>query len=1145
MNNQRIIDLHSIDTRYLRSAQLERDFHDPSALSGYCVTPETSKNLKRLSRSFRSESSQRAWRITGDFGSGKSSFALVLANLLSRTTKDLPTQIRPLRNDLDLPSNAPKLLPVLITGARESLSQAVLRALSSALSESADGRLKMPAMQQLQDLAKQPDVEDRVVVSSIEKTASELVEKTHFGGIVLIIDELGKFLEYAALHPEKQDVYFLQALSESATRSKTSPFTVIGLLHQGFAVYADKLSDSSQKEWEKVAGRFEEIVFNQPLNQVALLLFNALKVDENRIPRGWKTEVKDTMSEVVDLGLYGPDAAKTALQKLAPGLYPLHPTVLPILTKFFRRFGQNERSLFSFLLSSEPFALKDFSNQPATIYSIYRLSNFYDFAAQNFGHRLSSQSFRSHWNHIDAIIRSATEEPDTIQNILKTIGILNVVESNELIPTKELISIALGVPKDLDEDLTTLTKRGLLFNRGRRGYSLWPHTSVNLEQAYQEATESTPGTTPIAEVARARLDVRPVVARRHYIETGNLRHCTVQYMTVSEFVAACKNESLEHKHPADGLIILVLCESGDEQAEATKAAAKIAGNEQLLIAISPSLDVLNGISQDLERWHWIERHTPELKDDRFAATEVSRQIVTIAHVLDARLEDYIGFRKPQPSDSKYKITWYCDGKEITSLNRGEALQSFLSNHFDHLFPDAPKISNELINRQAISSAAAAARQQLFKRVLNNAGEPFLGLPEDKAPPEKSMYLSVLAASNIHIEAKEHWTLVVPEEGDDTDPLSVSPSLNQVISILDQQPDAKVRVDLIRDELRSPPYGVRDGLIPVFLSVALKIFDAELAVYEDGVFQPEIEENLMMRLSKRPETFEFQLCRLNGFRKDLLEEFAAILKSESATQSTLLSVVRPLCLFIDQLPDYSKQTENVSPEAIALRSAILSAKEPADLIFNTAPAALGFPKLDQNNTDVERLAASLKATITELRRAYTELQDRMVAFILKSSSIAASTIEEWRELHAETAESLVVEITDNDLRAFCIKLIDEHTPTPDWFESLGSFLTRCPPSRWRDKHEQEFVNKFRELYGKFNRVHSTHFEKGRKLSEDSIRLAITERSGLEHDRVIRLNRTEAKQVKALTGKVREVLAEHPELTEATLSKILWETLSNKS
>lgn len=1140
MSEMLINDLINISSRYLRSTQLERDFNSPESLAGYCVTPETKRHLKRLAKGFSVNSSHRAWRVTGDFGSGKSSFALVLANLISRQASELPKEIRPLQSELNLPKNSPKLLPILITGTREPLTIAVLRALLEALTKSVDGRKLQSAKTLIEELLAEPNVEDRKIIRAIETVTKELVSKKEFGGIVLIIDELGKFLEYAALHPERQDVYFLQSLGESATRSGLNQITVIGLLHQGFAVYADKLSDSSQREWEKVAGRYEELGFNQPLNQVALLLASALQVDTDELPRGWKGRTQQSMVDAVELGMYGLDTGKTALRDLAPGLFPLHPTVLPVLTKFFRRFGQNERSLFSFLLSSEPYALQEFSTQKATLDTSYGLDNFYNFAAQNFGHKLSNLSFRSHWNHIDAVIRSASAESEEVQSILKVIGILNVVESPELAPTEELVSLALSHVEGMDKLLHSLTKRGILFSRGKAGYALWPHTSINLEVAYQNAIDANPSNIPIADVIRERLDVRPVVARRHYIKTGNLRHCAVRFLNVKEFTASCHEGTLKHDHPADGLISIVLCQSGDEQALAIKSAQENTSNPHTLVAISPSLDVLTGITQDLERWHWVERHTPELKDDRFAAEEVTRQIATLSQVLDARLDDYIGFRKELSLESSSRITWFSDGRMISELNEGKSLQSFLSDHFDRLFNKAPQISNELVNRHSISSAAASARQKLFTRILNNGNEKLLGLPEDKAPPEKSMYLSVLLASGIHTQTDKEWRIALPEK----DQLRVRPSLEAIISILDEQPDSKVRVDKIRDRLRSAPYGVRDGLIPVFYAVALNLFESELAVYEDGVFQPEIEENLMMRLAKRPETFEFQLCRLSGIRKELLSQFASVVETSQAASSTLLSIVRPLCLFIDQLPDYTQQTSDLSKRAIALRTAIKAAREPAHLIFTAIPKALGFEDLGNDKTDPRKLSSCLEQTLKELRRAYVDLQERMASAIIEIADSPVKTLDEWRTSQSDIAEGLVVEITDTDLRTFCLKLIDDQLPQAEWLESLGSFLTRCPPSRWKDKHEQEFSNRFKELHGKFNRVHATHFQQGKKLFENSIRLALTSRTGQEHGHVVRLSKGDSKKVEKLESEIKTILSKNPDLTLATLSKILWDTLKDK-
>jgi hypothetical protein len=83
MAEKRIIDLFQIGNRFLRSVQLERDFHDPAALSGYVLTDFVQSCFERIGDGLRPRSGQRAWRVTGDYGSGKSSFALLLAHALA------------------------------------------------------------------------------------------------------------------------------------------------------------------------------------------------------------------------------------------------------------------------------------------------------------------------------------------------------------------------------------------------------------------------------------------------------------------------------------------------------------------------------------------------------------------------------------------------------------------------------------------------------------------------------------------------------------------------------------------------------------------------------------------------------------------------------------------------------------------------------------------------------------------------------------------------------------------------------------------------------------------------------------------------------------------------------------------------------
>src|SRR5262249_37950371 len=150
---------------------------------------------------------------------------------------------------------------------------------------------------------------------------------------------------------------------EVAARSGKTPVMVVGLLHQGFHAYAEQLTLAAQKEWEKIAGRYDEILFDQPLEQITMLVADALGVRTDRLPRGAAAALERDTKQAVELSWFGPAAARKALAEAAPGLYPLHPTTVPVLVRLFSRFGQNERSLYGFLLSEEPHALQAFAAQ--------------------------------------------------------------------------------------------------------------------------------------------------------------------------------------------------------------------------------------------------------------------------------------------------------------------------------------------------------------------------------------------------------------------------------------------------------------------------------------------------------------------------------------------------------------------------------------------------------------------------------------------------------------------------------------------------------------------------------------------------------------------------------------------------------------
>lgn len=1145
MRDRRIHELFEIESRFLRSVQLERDFRDPTALSGYVRTDFVQESCDRIADGLRPDSGRRAWRITGDYGSGKSSFALLLANALSRPESELPPQVRRVIDFSKLGLPRQQFLPLLVTCSREPLGLSILRAMRRSVESLYRRGAKVRPIELIERLlAGQSAPSDEQVVGAVLETNTRLIADSKAQGILLIVDELGKFLEFAALHPHRQDVFLLQLLAETASRSGPEPLFVIGLLHQGFNAYADQLNQSAQREWEKVAGRLEEIVFDQPVDQLGHLIASALNVRTDLVPKAQAASLRHAMRQTIDLAWF-PAAQRGSLLELAPRLFPLHPTVLPVLIRVFRRFGQNERSLFSFLFSNEPYGLRAFAEQRIAGAQPFRLHNLFDYVRTNLGHRLATHSYRSHWNLIDSVIESyATNDPIQLE-VLKTVGLLNLL-NDDLLATGESLRCALADDDAARQrqvkaavDRLHRTKR-VLYDRGRSGgLCLWPHTSVDIEQAYEEARRAIQTPRRVAPFITDQLETRPVVARRHYIETGNLRHYEVRYCPVADLPAL-----LEGPLPdADGLIVVPLCESVDERdAALTFAQAEpLRHRSNWLVALPQPLNNLAPLLEEVQRWEWVAANTPELSADKCGKEEVSAKLRTARQELERCVRTLIGFGQFAGCAG---ITWF-NRAEPLRIHGARHLLSELSRVFDETYHLAPRVHNELVNRRNLSSAAAAARMRLIERMIEHIAEPSLGMSLEKWPPELSMYLSVLRNTGIHQPRDGHWSIGEPDAGQDTR-CRVGPALRLVGTVIESAPDARVNVAALFERLRKPPLGVRDGLMPILLTAFAVAHRRQLAIYKDGRFLRELTGESMLVLTKQPSRFELQLCRVKGFQVDVVQQLLAAIGHERRGDQgvELLDAVRPLCASAAELPSYAHQTKRLSATTAAIRDLLLNAREPARLLFADLPKACGlepFPPVIPNGLQVVTFVRSLTAALGELRSVYPELQRRLKRSLREAFDLPGD-FWEYRTFLAARAEQVVLGVSEPGLRAFCLRLIDHKLPEADWVDSLGSLLALKPPANWQDNDESAFAQELGRLASSFRRIEGRLFGRAAPSAKSvGIRLTVTQATGFERETVIYSRPEEEPRIRQMQTAFQSLLAQHRRLGLGAAALAVWTTM----
>lgn len=1111
MSSTKISSLLRLHPRFLRSVHLEGDLADPKSSLGYVATPVAEQALRRVLASAESNSTQRAWRVAGDYGAGKSGFGLLLARLAKGAKGELPPGLRHL---------APyhTLMPAVATGDQESLGRTVLRALGQRWTGNSE-----------------PSTED--VLSAVHDGVSKARKKYHTG-LLLIVDELGKNLEFAARNPELDDVFLLQRLAEEAARSGERPFVIVVMLHQGIAAYSAGLNAAAKREWAKVAGRYEEIIYAQPLEQIAALVAATLNVDTGRLPAALRRESHTAMKEAIHAGLYG-GAAPETLVDLGPQLFPLHPSVLPVLTRCMRRFGQNERSLFSFLSSAEVHGLQQHTRNPVAE-GHYRLSHLFDYLRSSLLPSIVGGSAHTHWGVIDSVLASTRTTTVEEENVLKTVALLSLLDAPDLPATEGvLLSAVAGERSRVAQALRSLRTQGVLYERGSsKAHCLWPHTSVNLTEIFERACEFTGGTSGVQKLC-GHVHSEQLAPRSYYARTGTLRYAEVKLLPASELDTLLAQPPIITGNGADlNVRVLLPKDRSEERMARERLAAKSTLPEGLYVAVgAPPTRAVSALD-DVLAWRWVKENTPALSGDRFAREEVARQLLQAEHNLQLRLGglENLGIPNGETMEWHYR-------RSRRELANGRDLLTFLGHECLKIYSEGPHVLNELINRRSPSSAAVGARSKLVEAMATAPDQPNLGMDDTKRPAEMALYLSVLKAGGFHHDTGAEWQFRLPEPKEDR--CNLLPALNHITNVLTARGvDALIPLPEVLASLSLPPFGIREGLQPFVLAIYLATHHQRVALYEDGTYRHNVGGDAFLRMGKEPQFFQLQYCQLEGVRTEVFSKLLRALEitPRDAEQTDLLDLVRPLVVFISrEVPEYSRRTKHLSASAVAVRAALLDGREPVSLVFTRLPQACGLePIQNQSRAKAEELGGRLKAALHEIRNAYAGLLTRIRTAIYAAFKVDGGQVQERPAISAR-ATQLAAALTEPGLRAFALRLADTSLEERAWTESVANLLARKSPERWLDADETEFCHQLEILAGRFKRTEFALIGTTQKLNGHAVRFAMTKSDGSEVGELVDWNSMDETKLETVAAQFREFLAAHGRYGKAAALKTMWTEL----
>jgi hypothetical protein len=945
---------------------------------------------------------------------------------------------------------------------------------------------------------------------------------------VLVIDEFGKFLEYAGGNEPERELYFIQQLTEFVNNTEYN-FCLLTAVHQNIAAYAQSSTQVQQNEWTKVKGRFKEITFNEPVEQLLILM--ARHLDGASV---------DTRKTLIALEIAQKTKAlrlnKTLAQGIAEKLFPLDILSATVLTIALQRYGQNERSLFSFLQATDHTGLDNF--EPNLTNPFYNVANVFDYLTFNYYSYLNSRDNKDYiaWLGmrlaLETVERCFPNQVEPYEKLVKAISLLSlIIPQNAILDRPFLESygqFCLGL-KNVGQLIDDLTQRNIIQYRVYKGrYVPNEGTDLDIQSAIRHADVD--AISEIATLLQRYYQLPAVMAKMHTYETGTPR--LFEY-DISEYPITKKPIG-----ETDGYINLVFNPSltvNDIKRHSTSH------KEAIIYVHYQNTEPIREQLEEIERTQKvIERNA----DDRVAIRELNK---ILQHHKDL-LNHYIIDGMLQDRAVNTPTVWIFQGREEKDIASRRDLNKLLSRVCKQVYSKTPIFKNELINKHRISSSMFKPKRDYIQRLVAHWNEPELGFEKERFPPEKTVYLTLLKENGLNPNRPTVWSATAqpvhqPEIAKNS---SFRKVWEECEDFLTKTKNGRRSVAELVEMLSEQPFKLKQGLIDFWLPTFLFIKRDDFALFEGDTYVPKITDDVLELINKHPHRYTVKAFSLEGVRLDLFNSYRHLLNQStelSFGSQAFIETIKPFLTFYRELPNYAKHTKRLSKEAIAIRESITQSKEPEKTFFEDFPLALGYSidLLQTSDDEIEHYIHRLQDAIRELRTSYDELISRFEKFILDEYIGEKLPFNEYRSRLQARFQNVQIHLLLINQKTFLQRLRSPLDDRKAWLNAIAQAVEGKSLDIFRDDDELRLYDKFKRTVRDLDNLTSLSANDVNPEKEAVFSVEITSLAdGISKD-LVRMPASKQKQVEKVETFIRRKLQEDNDVNIAALTNILKDLL----
>ena len=1046
-------ELIQLSDNYNRSTNLELDFKDTDRIKKTHISLKFELGLDEILKSVLDErSNERVRVLSGSPGLGKSTFAVFIARVLSKNhptiIKDLLKKSSKKLNDSFAEfqkSKKTKLLPVFLNGYDGDIEKAFINKLKESLSNFNISSKVKPEKNNALDFYKKVNIE---------------LKQKGYGGIFIIYDEFGKYLEKGVHNPTDLNIQFLQNFAEFCDRSKDRQIHLLLITHLSISQYASKLPLNVQQEWAKIEGRFQESPFYDKSTDYYTMISSAFEKNISSTSSVMATKHKKFIASYIKN--YKDDSFEDFIDKknissLLLNTFPLHPSVLALLPYLSNEVAQNERTLFTFLTRNESYSLKSFLKErfkdEKTLLMPYDL---YEYFKNLIGRDVGIGGTYKIQLMVEEALGKIDKNDNVSKQIIGLLALASVIKKSHFAPltTNFLISAFNQTfsESDIKKSLNVLSKQKVLFlNKQSKQYLFQEGTPVDIDEEINKLKTKTLTSKSLVQVIKRYFKANYIIPKKYNIENGIIRFYRSEFISVEELKSLTEKQTIDF-YKEDGVLFYIIPFDFDELTYAKSFIQNIKKPLNLFVLPLKFIECRKDI-EELNAVDFLFNDKEIISAGSLVRKELNRHKEILLSSVSNLLKPLTGYGY---LDAELV---YPKEDSTKSLSHFKDLQRELGDIFHNEYSRYVKFNLEYINRHTVSGAVSLGRK-VFVEVLRSHKENSKPDPIESIKGRGADYAIMKTMQReTHFKYKiEDKCYAVNKKSD-----FFKFFLCDYQKILSDNPEGIVVRDLL-NALVAPPYGLRLGIIPLFIALSDSFFKQPVSHYLDDAYVKELDGNHYDLLMKYPHKTKIYYSHVDKNQQLFLDKLKEVF---NAKDSSIRSIVEGLIYWRKTIPESTKLSSSLQKSSRKFLIYVDSSREPDKILFENISECFDKEPVTNKTSikEIESIVLNLKTIKKEIEGTYKKLLLKISSDLSDFLSFIQQSCLNEKELKKENIAIRTQEVFSkiknypfstktNNFIGRAINF-DSSKPKQYFLETIGDVLTGVSPRYWGHKTYDKF------------------------------------------------------------------------------------------